>query len=54
MNTSALVAYRLDATTILLTTYKPGIPAAHVAAAKNGGHPPVDGMLISYQFLELH
>ena len=54
MDTSALVAYQLDSTAILLVAYKPGRPAPHVVAGSgSGGHPPVDGMLISYQVLGL-
>jgi hypothetical protein len=51
MDTSALVAYQLDPTTILLVTYQSGTPAAHVSAGQ--GHPPVDGVLLSYQVIEL-
>lgn len=55
MDTSTLVAYRLDSTAILLVTYKPGTPAAHVAAGSNHeGHPPVDGILLNHQVLALH
>ncbi|MEP6823312.1 MAG: hypothetical protein ABI919_00745 [Ramlibacter sp.] len=54
MDTSPLVAYRLDARTILIVTYQPGSPAAHVAGSSgNGGHPPLDGTLIRSQVLEL-
>ncbi len=54
MDTSDLVAYRLDSRTILLVTYKPGTPAAHVAAGYgHAGHPPVDGTLVSYRLLAL-
>ncbi len=54
MDTSALVAYQLDANSVLLVTYQPGTPAAHVAAgSKSGGHPPVDGVLLHYEVLEL-
>ena len=55
MDTSALVAYQLDSMTILLATYKPGKPAAHVAAeSPSSGHPPEDGVLLNYQVLELN
>ncbi|MEO8463799.1 MAG: hypothetical protein ABI640_00520 [Gammaproteobacteria bacterium] len=54
MDTTALVAYQLDSNAILLVTYKPGTPAAHVAAgSESHGHPPVDGVLLDYQVLEL-
>ena len=54
MDTSDLVAYGLDSKTILLVTYKPGTPAAHVAAGSgHDGHPPVDGTLVRYQLLKL-
>lgn len=52
MDTSASVPYRLDAETLLLVTYRPGKPAAHGIAGQ-GGHPPVDGVLLDYQVLRL-
>ena len=52
MDTSATVAYRLDPETILLVTYQPGKPAAHGIAGQ-GGHPPVDAVLLNFQVLRL-
>jgi len=52
MDTHALVAYRLDPETILLVTYKPGIPAAHTINGQ-ANQPPEDGKVIEYQVLQL-
>jgi hypothetical protein len=52
MDTSAHVAYRLDADTILLVTYKPGVPAARTIDG-HGGQGPLDGVLLEYELIAL-
>lgn len=52
MDTSAVVPYRLDAETVLLVNYKPGTPAAHGLSGQ-GGHPPVDALLLDFQVLKV-
>lgn len=49
MDTESLVAYKLDDKTILLVTYRPGMPAAHVIGGD--GHPPQDGELTGFRVL---
>jgi hypothetical protein len=53
MDTSAVVAYRLDPETVLVVRYRPGTPAAHVSGGAAGGHPPVDGAVLDRAVVRL-
>ena len=51
MDVSELTAYRLDSSTILLVTYKPGAPAPRTT--EGHGPPPRDGEFVAYRILVL-